>query len=177
MSELVECTSPLGEIEQLHFATRFLALESKLLDERRFDEWAEMLDEDLTYEIPLREGGMDYAAEFTEGAFRTWDNRASIVRRIARLKSGYAWAETPASRTVRVVGSILVEPGVEDRTLRVDSAVIVYRQRNLTAEPGDIIPVRRSDVLRITPDGGRLVSRRASIPDTSLQTPNLGIFL
>jgi hypothetical protein len=53
---------------------------------------------------------------------------------------------------------------------------LLYRQRG-TLESGHVIPVRRSDRIRITEDGGRLLSRRATIPDTVLQTPNLGVFL
>jgi 3-phenylpropionate/cinnamic acid dioxygenase small subunit len=163
-------------VEQHHFAAQFLGREAKLLDERRFDEWVEMIHEDIVYEVPLRQAKMEFADEFVEGAFRLKDTKSIINIRIERLRSGHAWSETPPSRTLRVVGSILVEASERADDLLVESALLIYRQRG-NADPGDLIPVRRSDVIRINDRGGLLLSRRAIIPDTVLQTPNLGIFL
>ena len=168
--------APMTSIEQHHFAAQFLAREAKLLDERRFEEWVAMIHEDIVYEVPLRQARQDYADEYVGAGYRLRDTLAHIKVRIARLRSGYAWAETPPSRTLRVVGSILVEKAETVGDLLVDSALLIYRQRG-NADPGDIIPVRRSDVIRITDKGGLLVSRRAVIPDTVLQTPNLGVFV
>jgi 3-phenylpropionate/cinnamic acid dioxygenase small subunit len=168
--------SAMASIEQYHFAARFLAREAKLLDERRFDEWVEMVHEDIVYEVPVRQAKQHFADEFIDGAFRLKDTMSIIKIRIERLRSGHAWAETPPSRTVRVVGSILVDEAEKAGDLLVESALLIYRQRG-NADPGDLIPVRRSDVIRISDNGGLLVSRRALIPDTVLQSPNLGIFL
>jgi 3-phenylpropionate/cinnamic acid dioxygenase small subunit len=176
MTEQTTERSSLTSIEQHHFAARFLAREAKLLDERRFDDWVEMLHEDIIYEVPVRQAKQHYADEFIDGAFRLKDTLPLIKIRIERLRSGYAWAETPPSRTVRVVGSVLVDEAENPGDLLVESALLIYRQRG-NADPGDLIPVRRSDIVRITDNGGLLVSRRAVIPDTVLQTPNLGVFL
>ena len=163
------------DIERFLFATRFLAREAKLLDERRFDEWLTMIDDAVVFEVPVRQARMEFADEFVAGAFRLRDDMAVVKLRIERLRSGHAWAETPPSRTVRVVGSILVEPTDTSDVVAVESAMLFYRQRG-HAE-GDLIPVRRSDTIRMTPNGGVLLSRRSVIPDTVLQTPNLGVFL
>ena len=164
-----------SDLERYFLVTQFLAREAKLLDERRFDEWIAMIDDQVTYEVPIRQAKMEYAAEFIAGAFRLRDDMAVLKLRIERLRSGHAWAETPPSRTVRVVGSILVEATDVADVVAVDSALLLYRQRG--SEAGDIIPVRRSDTIRINASGGMLLSRRAVIPDTVLQTPNLGVFL
>lgn len=176
MTDATGFAAPMSPEQQHFYAMRFLAREAKLLDERRFDEWAEMLHQDLTYEVPLRQAKMEFADEFVAGAFRLHDNRDIVKVRIERLRSGYAWSETPPSRTLRIVGSVLVESVVGSDDLAVESALLIYRQRG-TTEPGDFLPVRRSDIIRVTPAGGLLVSRRAVIPDTVLQSPNLGIFL
>ena len=155
----------------------FLALEAKLLDERNFEAWFEMLHSEINYEVPIRWASRDAATETADGAYRIRDDINLIKIRIAKLRSGQAWAEVPPSRTTRVVGSVLTkrrvdEPGVFD----VDSAMLLYRTRSNDG-PGDVIAVRRTDVLVTTPDGLKLKSRRALIADTVLQTSNLAVFL
>jgi 3-phenylpropionate/cinnamic acid dioxygenase small subunit len=157
-------------------AEEFLSRESMILDERRFDDWFTMLDDAIEYEVPIRIAMRDYADEFPAGAYRIFDVKAHIKTRIARLKSDHAWAEVPPSRTLRVVGSLLVERTGQHDVISVVSAMIVYRQRGHD-EKGDIIPVRRFDLLRLTEQGPRLLKRKAIITEGVLNTPNLGIFL
>ncbi|WP_458732965.1 aromatic-ring-hydroxylating dioxygenase subunit beta [Sphingobium xenophagum] len=146
-----------------------------MLDERRFEEWYATLDDDLTYTVPIRQAKLNYADEHQPSAYRISDDKGLIRVRIDRLLSGHAWAETPPSRTTRVVGSVIAERFAGDR-IAVESAMILYRQRghdNL----GDMIPVRRKDELRLTADGPRLLRRTALIAEVVLSTPNLGVFL
>ena len=122
-------------------AQTFLALEAKLLDERRFENWFAMLDDEIVYHVPIREARLNLEQEFTEGAFRIRDDKGLIRVRIDRLLSGHAWAETPPSRTLRVVGSVLAERTSDD-LLAVSSAMLIYRQRGHD-HVGEVIPVRR----------------------------------
>lgn len=156
-------------------AQEFLAREAKLLDERRFDEWFEMLDDEIVYHIPIREARLDYDKEWTEGAYRVRDDKGLIKVRIDRLKSGHAWAETPPSRTLRVVGSVLADPQGADE-IAVESALLIYRQRGHDA-PGEVVPARRQDVLRLHDGKVTLLSRTARITEVLLTTPNLNIFI
>lgn len=157
-------------------AADFLAREALLLDERRFRDWYALLDDQLDYLVPMRIAMRDYADEFPQGAYRISDSKAHINIRINRLESDHAWAEVPPSRTLRVVGSLLVEPGERADEIAVISAMILYRQRGHD-DVGDVIPVRRHDVLRITDEGVKLLKRKALITETVLHTPNLGVFL
>lgn len=161
--------------EAFFIAQEFLAREAKLLDERRFDEWFELLDDEIVYHVPIREARIDYAEEHAGGGYRIKDNKALIKVRIDRLKSGYAWAEVPPSRTTRVVGSVMADPN-EDGTITAESAMLMYRQRGHDAT-GELIPVRRVDVLRVTAEGPRLLRRDAYIAEVVLSTSNLGVFL
>ena len=52
----------------------------------------------------------------------------------------------------------------------------MYRQRGHDA-PGEVIPVRRRDVLKVTDEGVRLLRRDAFIAEVVLTTSNLGVFL
>jgi 3-phenylpropionate/cinnamic acid dioxygenase small subunit len=157
-------------------AADFLAREALILDERRFRDWFALLDDEIDYDVPIRIAMRNYADEFPPGAFRIKDCKAHIQTRIARLESDHAWAEVPPSRTLRVVGSVLVDATESADVISVVSAMILYRQRGHD-DPGDVIPVRRHDLLRVTEEGFKLLKRKALITHAVLQTPNLGVFL
>ena len=155
---------------------KFLAQEALLLDERRFDEWFALLDDEIVYEVPLRISSYHIKDEFPGEAYRVLDRKAHIKTRIDRMASGQAWAEVPPSRTLRVIGSVMIEPTEQTDVVNVHSATIMYRQRGHD-EQGDIIPYRRVDTLKITEQGARLLKRKAILTEAVLRTPNLGVFL
>lgn len=154
----------------------FLAQEALLLDERRFDEWFALLDDEIIYEVPLRISNYHFKDEFPGNAYRILDTKAHIKVRIDRMASGQAWAEVPPSRTLRIIGSVMIEPTEQVDVFNVHSANILYRQRGHD-EQGDIIPYRRVDTLKITEQGARLLKRKAVLTEAVLRTPNLGVFL
>src|SRR3954454_1187544 len=103
----VEATAPV-DAELLATVTQFLALEAKLLDEGREEEWLELLDEELIYVVPTRLATEDRADEIQHGAFRTRDTKYHVRTRLQRLATRHAYSEIPPSRTMRLVGSRLV---------------------------------------------------------------------
>lgn len=155
-------------------AQNFLAKEAKLLDERRFEDWLAMLDENIIYHVPIREAKLNFADEHASGAYRINDVRSLVETRVKRLNSGQAWAEIAPSRTLRMVGSVIAER--EGDIINAESALIIYRQRGHD-DPGELIPVRRQDQLKVTDDGVKLLRRDAFITEVVLTTPNLGIFV
>ncbi|TCB41734.1 phenylpropionate dioxygenase [Acinetobacter terrestris] len=159
--------------EQIH---HFLSNEALLLDQRRFDEWFALLDDEIVYEVPLRIGMSNYKDEFPGEAYRILDKKAHIKTRIDRMATGQAWAEVPPSRTLRLIGSIMIEATEQADVVQVHSAVIMYRQRGHD-EAGDVIPYRRLDTLKLTAQGIQLLKRKAILTDAVLRTPNLGVFL
>jgi 3-phenylpropionate/cinnamic acid dioxygenase small subunit len=169
-------TAGVSKADLTLLAQEFLANEARLLDERRFRDWYELLDDDIVYHVPLREARLRFADEVPSGAYRLLDTKKHIETRIKRLESGAAWAETPPSRTLRVVGSLIVESTDRPDVLVADNALLLYRQRG-HGQPGDVIPVRRRDQLRLTPAGLRLLRRDALLVEAVLTTPNLGVFL
>ena len=176
MSQINQSTFKPATTEQFSIAQQFLSWEAKLLDERRFRDWFALLDDAIQYVVPVRIAKTNFEDEVPAGSFRISDDKSLIDIRIKRLESGAAWAETPPSRTLRVVGSLLVQQTDEVGVLAVESALIIYRQRGHD-ERGEIIPVRRQDLLRLTDSGPRLLKRTALITEVVLSTPNLGVFL
>mgnify|MGYP000700824921 FL=1 len=82
------------EIEQ------FLYQEAELLDERQFEDWLDLLTEDIRYWMPMRRnvkfGELD--REFTrEGQDINWfdEGKDTLVRRVNQILTGVHWAEEP----------------------------------------------------------------------------------
>jgi 3-phenylpropionate/cinnamic acid dioxygenase small subunit len=168
-------TAPV-DADLLATVTQFLALEAKLLDEGREEEWLDLLDEELLYVIPIRLATENRADEIQRGAFRTRDTKYHVRTRLQRLATGNAYSEIPPSRTMRLVGSVLVQRTAEADVVEASSALLVYRQRG-TDDHFDLIPCRRNDTLRLTAEGPRLLTREVVLTEVGLATPNLGIFL
>ena len=164
------------DTELQNIATQFLALESKLLDEAREEDWYQLLDPELLYVIPIRQATEQRSDEVNRAAFRVRDTLAHVRLRIDRLSTAKAYSEIPPSRTMRLVGSVLARQTDRDDVIAVSSAVLLYRQRGIDPH-FDLIPYRRNDELRITAAGPRLLSREILLTEVAIATPNLGLFL
>src|SRR5216684_3007518 len=106
--------TPLVDATVQRAIEQFLYYEARLLDDRRIDEWYELLADDLHYFMPTRYNRLKREAdkEFSapdEAAFFDEDKR-SIAMRIRRLNTGMAWAEDPPSRTRHMVSNVVIRP-------------------------------------------------------------------
>ena len=83
------------EVEQFYYT------EAELLDERRFEEWLELLDEDIRYFMPLRRNvkyGQHAERENTRsGQDSAWfdEGKRTLTQRVAQIATGIHWAEEP----------------------------------------------------------------------------------
>ena len=172
------------EVEQ------FLYREARLIDERRFDEWLELFADDLRYTMTLRSNR--YPRESKAIAMRDparWaarnspdedelaildETKETLRARIARLKTGMAWAEDPPSRSRHLLANIEVEPADKAAELTVYANFIVYRSRGESEQ--DFYVGARRDLLRR--DGGNLrIARRHLVLDQNvLAAKNVSIF-
>ena len=87
-----------GEVEE------FLIHEAALLDDRRFEEWRDLFDEDGYYWVPLRP---DQVSPETESSL-FYDNRQIMQTRIERLRHPRIHSQTPPHRTSRLIGNVAV---------------------------------------------------------------------
>lgn len=127
------------EIEQ------FLYREARLLDQRRFHEWLDLLTDDVHYWMPVRttryakisksiviydEDRYKDDEVAKEGELAILDeDKASLRMRSARLETGMAWAEDPPSRTRHFLSNIEVEDDDTPLQVKVYANIIVYRSR------------------------------------------------
>jgi benzoate/toluate 1,2-dioxygenase beta subunit len=83
----------------------FLYREARLMDEHAYDEWLALWTEDALYWIPCNDDDFDPERHVSI----VYENKARLQDRIARLKSGAAYAQDPKSRLSRVVSNIEIE--------------------------------------------------------------------
>lgn len=154
----------------------FLFQEAQLLDEGRFDEWLDLLAEDLVYQVPVRVTRERAGpSEVSTAMFHMDETRRSLQLRVQRLRTGHAWAEDPPSRTRHFIANIRLRE-LSEAEVEVRSNLLLYRNRG--SDPGhDLLSGERFDLLRRHGDGWRLARRRVILDQATLGTKNLGIFL
>lgn len=103
----------------------FLFHEAALLDAWRLDDWLALLTEDARYEVPSNDRP---DADPASTLFIIADDIHRIRGRVTRLKDRNAHAESPRSRTRRLISNVRVVGG-NARELRVEANFVVYRFR------------------------------------------------
>ena len=166
-----------------HELTQFLYAEAELLDERRYDEWLDLLSEDLRYWMPMRRNVRydDTTREFTrEGEDISWfdEGKDTLARRVRQIQTGIHWAEEPLSRVSHLVSNIRLAGPVsqvpDGSSVRVKCHFLVHRNRLETET--DFIAGRREDTLRRVGGSFRISSRKIIIDQSVLLAKNLTFF-
>jgi 3-phenylpropionate/cinnamic acid dioxygenase small subunit len=81
-----------------------LEREARLLDERRFEDWLALYAAECIVWVPGSEAAGDPRREVAI----YFDDRRRLEDRIYRLRTGKAWSQVPASRTIRMVSNVEV---------------------------------------------------------------------
>jgi 3-phenylpropionate/cinnamic acid dioxygenase small subunit len=85
-------------------ARRLVEREARLLDQLRFDDWLSMYTAECIYWVPSTPQAGDPRREIAV----MFDDRRRLEDRVYRLRTGFAWSQAPASRTVRLVTNVEV---------------------------------------------------------------------
>ncbi len=102
----------------------FLYHEAALLDAWRLDEWLALLTEDATYRVPSNDQPQ---SDPKSALFIIADDIRRIRARVTRLKDPHAHAESPRSRTRRLISNVRIV-GLDP--LQVDANFVIYRFRS-----------------------------------------------
>jgi 3-phenylpropionate/cinnamic acid dioxygenase small subunit len=157
-------------------AVTWLDYEAVLLDTGRFEEWLALLADDVRYRVPVRLTRERGAAPDTHlGAPHFLDDLTTLRMRVERLKTEFAWAEDPPSRTRRFVTNVRPRRVAED-DVEVRSYLLMYRSRGDDAS-AELISCERHDLLRRTPNGLRLCQRDVLLDQATLPVRNLAVML
>lgn len=157
--------------------TRFYNLEARLLDEERFDEWYQLLADDLFYWMPLRENRFrrDTRPELEAGSMAMFDEtKADIAVRLGRIGSNLVWTEDPPTRHVYSISNVEVFATAIDGEYEVHSVFTQYRNRSEHDQA--TLMGRRRDLLRAAAGGFVIVRRMILSPHSVLLTKNLSAF-
>ncbi|MBK19544.1 MAG: aromatic-ring-hydroxylating dioxygenase subunit beta [Rhodospirillaceae bacterium] len=93
------------EQEQLRSIELFLFKESQLLDHRQFDDWLNLFKDNGWYWVPISPDQDNP----TDTVSIIYDDRKLLETRVRRLNNVNIHAESPPSRTSRIIGNIVVE--------------------------------------------------------------------
>ena len=158
----------------------FLFQEAELLDERRFEEWLELLADDIRYWMPMRRnvkfGELD--REFTrDGQDINWfdEGKETLDRRVRQILTGVHWAEEPLSRICHFVTNVQILNAAPSSSDPVEVSVkcrfLVYRNRVQTET--DFLIGKREDTLRKVDGAWKIAERKIILDQNVLLAKNL----
>lgn len=78
--------------------------EARLLDQLRYEDWLALYTAECIYWVPSTPNAGDPRREIAV----MFDDRRRLEDRIFRLRTGFAWSQAPASRTVRLITNVEV---------------------------------------------------------------------
>ena len=166
----------------------FLYREADLLDERRFEDWLNLLAEDLVYFMPMRrnvrQGMHDEHENTLQGQGISWldEDKWTLTKRVEQIRTGIHWAEEPMSRISHLITNVQLldaRPDVESaKEVVVRSRFLIHQNRG-EYETYTFVG-KRTDTLRragAAVDGDWRVARREIILDQNvLLAKNLTAF-
>lgn len=168
-----------GEITLAHLRLQreiedFLHAEADLLDERRFEEWLDLLSDDVLYWVPMRKNVKfgEWDREMSrKGTDISWfeEGKTTLRLRVKQLMTGTHWSEEPVSRTSRLLTNIrIIEAFPSDEQpeeVRTKCRFLIYR--NKLEDESDFFIGRREDNLRKI--GGRWkIAKRTVLLDQNV---------
>ena len=83
---------------------QLLEREARLLDQLRYEDWLAMYAAECVYWVPSTPQAGDPRREIAV----MFDDRRRLEDRVYRLRTGFAWSQAPASRTVRLITNVEV---------------------------------------------------------------------
>jgi 3-phenylpropionate/cinnamic acid dioxygenase small subunit len=165
------------EVEDLLYA------EADLLDARQYEEWLDLLTEDIRYWMPIRKNvpwrdqSGDVSAEDEVGWFD--DDKSTLSKRVKQLMTGIHWAEEPLSRVSHIISNVRMvekrESLADGESMPVTCRFFVYRNRLETET--DFLVGRREDHIRRVDGELKIARRKILIEQSVLMAKNLTVFL
>lgn len=166
-----------GEVEDFFYD------EAECIDDRRFDDWLDMLHEDLRYFMPIRRnvphGEHQERENTSEGEGISWfdEGKWTLTKRVEQIATGVHYAEEPLSRTSHLITNVQIQragPTEEPERLETSCRFIVYQNR-VEYETYLFVGRRYDTLIRV--DGALKLLRREILLDQNvLMAKNLSTF-
>ena len=169
----VTITTPEQTLERLLFEReieRFLYREAELLDDRRFNDWIELVAEDIHYHMPVRRNvkfGQQHRENTDPDSEISWfdEGKRTLAGRVRQINTGLHWAEEPFSRVRHVISNIQVG---EEQNGEVPVRSNFFVWTNRLHDEVNVFIGARHDVLRRDPDTGWKIARRLILLDQNV---------
>jgi len=98
-----------------------LEREARLLDQLRYENWLALYTAECIYWVPSTPNAGDPRREIAV----MFDDRRRLEDRIYRLRTGFAWSQAPASRTVRLITNVEVFATARDNVRMLRSNFLI----------------------------------------------------
>ncbi len=151
--------------------------EARLLDNEQYEDWLDMLTQDIHYYMPMPSRR---ARDEKESAIKPLeanifnDKKQHLQLRVDRFRTNFVWSENPQNHLRHLVSNIEVFPTETDGEWQVLSVVTVYRNR-LDGEERRMI-VSRDDIWRVEGKAVKLARRTMQFNHAVVADSNLNIF-
>jgi 3-phenylpropionate/cinnamic acid dioxygenase small subunit len=157
----------------------FLWHEADLLDDFRYEEWLDLLTDDMSYWMPIRRNvpSREIEGELTaEGPELSWytDDKTTLEKRVAQIRSHVHWADEPYSRISHFVSNVRILDSSGPDEVRVKCRFMFYRNRHEDEQSTFI--GKRIDTLRRTSDGWKIARREIYLDESVLLFKNFTNF-
>jgi 3-phenylpropionate/cinnamic acid dioxygenase small subunit len=100
---------------------QLLEREARLLDQLHYEDWLKMYAAECIYWVPSTPAAGDPRREISV----MFDDRRRLEDRVYRLRTGFAWSQAPASRTVRIISNVEVFATASDDTRMLRSNFLI----------------------------------------------------
>ena len=158
-------------------AHQWLVDEAYLLDAQRYEEWLDLLTDDIHYVMPVRvTTALGSGFDTAPGMAHFDEDKYSLSRRVARFQTEHAWTEDPPSRLRHHLTNVRTFAADAPDHLVVESGLLLYRSRGDYREAAQV-SAGREDLLRRTDDGWKLARRTILVDDSVIRMQNLAVFL
>jgi len=157
----------------------FLWQEADILDDFRYEEWLDLLTEDMSYWMPIRRNvpSRELEEEFTaEGPELSWytDDKSTLEKRVMQIRSRVHWADEPYSRISHFITNVRILDSTNPDEVRVKCRFMFYRNRHEDEQSSFI--GKRIDTLRRTSDGWKIARREIYLDESVLLFKNFTNF-
>ncbi len=148
----------------------FLYNEAALLDERRYEEWIDLMAEDIHYFMPIRKnvkfGEWDHENSDPASEISWFDEGKDVLEgRVRQLMTGVHWAEEPISRIRHIISNVRVTD-VKGDEIHTSDTFFIWHNRLL--EEVNLFVGRRDNILRRDKDTGFKVAKRTILLDQNV---------
>jgi 3-phenylpropionate/cinnamic acid dioxygenase small subunit len=160
-------------IERLLFEReieKFLYREAELLDDRRYNDWIELIAEDIHYHMPVRRNvkfGEQHRENSSSDSEISWfdEGKRTLAGRVRQINTGLHWAEEPFSRIRHLITNIQVgELDGDEVPVRSN----FYCWTNRLRDEVNVFVGTRQDVLRRDPETGWKIAKRLILLDQNV---------